>query len=564
MNQAAELERHLFNHRICSRIFANEADLWAVAGVDLSLGEHSFSWTNSRFPDSAEICQNLPPHVKKLILVGMGGATLSATAYASVNREGFNRSFHVLNSTSPDSLASYLGAPHQSDTHYVIASKSGETLETLVIARSLMTHVNCSESFTVITDPGSSTLSDWANQHDIRIYSSDPYVPGRYSALTNLALIPAAMLGIDVEGLQTVRNDFATAMAGENSATKRARQLAAALAFVCKSDIGELHIDASQDLLPVAQWVEQIVAESLSKFGLGVLPVVNGVDPERNCGGTIKFQFRVAQHPTGSEFEESSVANAAELANLFLLWQSAVTMAAYLMEIDPYDQPEVDLAKQVSLFPTDEHLSQVERDSMWPYRHAVNVCEDNFEQSAAVYLDHLATTLSKHDYIAILAFVNPTRENEAELAALASLLESLFQQLQVRVVYSFGPQYLHSTGQFHKATAKAHLASLSKLAPDGVAVQEAGSGVERESQLKKNAYRTGHFLFVEAADSVEFDIAGQPYTFAQMIKRQARMDARHMLMSEQLSGTTPSLINCGVDVACCLRQFSAFLRRTEV
>ena len=563
MNQAAELERHLFDHRICSRIFANEADLWAVAGVDPSLGEHSFSWTNSRFPDSAEIRQNLPPHVKKLVLVGMGGATLSATAYASVDQEKFNRSLNVLNSTSPDSLASYLGAPHQSDTHYIIASKSGETLETLAIARSLMNHVNCSESFTVITDPGSSTLSDWANQHGIRIYSSDPYVPGRYSALTNLALIPAAMLGINVEELQTVRNDFVTAMAGENSTTERVRQLAATLALVCTSDIGELHIDASQDLLPVAQWVEQIVAESLSKFGLGVLPVVNGVDPERNCGRKIKFQFRVAQHLTGSEFEES-VANAAELANLFLLWQSAVTMAAYLMEIDPYDQPEVDLAKQVSLFPTDESLSQVEMDSMWPYRLAINVCEDDFEQSATVYLDHLATTLSEHDYVAVFAFVNSTRENEAELAALVSLLESLFQQLQVRVVHSFGPQYLHSTGQFHKSIAKAHLASLSKLTPDGVAAEEAGSGTERGRYLGKNVYRTGHFLFVEAADSVDFDVAGQPFTFAQTIKRQARMDARHMKMSEQLSGTTPSLINCGVDVAGCLRKFSAFLRRTEV
>ena len=563
MNQAAELERYLFDHRVCSRLFANEADLWAVAGVDPSLGEHSFSWTNSRFPDSAKIRQDLSPHVKKLVLVGMGGATLSATAYASVDREGFNRSLHVLNSTSPDSLASYLGAPHQSDTHYIIASKSGETLETLAIARSLMNHVNCSESFTVITDPGSSTLSDWANQHGIRIYSSDPYVPGRYSALTNLALIPAAMLGIDVEELQTVRNDFATAMAGENSITERARQLAAALALVCTSDIGELHIDASQDLLPVAQWIEQIVAESLSKFGLGVLPVVDGVDPERNYGGKIKFQFRVAQHLAGSEFEES-VANATELAYLFLLWQSAVTMAAYLLEIDPYDQPEVDLAKQVSLFPTDDQLSQVEMDSMWSYRHAVNVCEDCFERSAAAYLDHLATTLSKHDYIAILAFVNPTRENETELAGLASLLESLFRQHQVRVVYSFGPQYLHSTGQFHKATAKAHLASLSKLTPDSVTVQEAGSGIERERQLRKNVYRTGHFIFVEAADSVDFDVAGQPYMFAQMIKQQARMDARHMKMSEQLSGTTPSLINCGVDVAGCLRKFSAFLRRTEV
>ena len=135
---------------------------------------------------------------------------------------------------------------------------------------------------------------------------------------------------------------------------------------------------------------------------------------------------------------------------------------------------------------------------------------------------------------------------------------------QVRVVYSFGPQYLHSTGQFHKATAKAHLASLSKLTPDGVAVQEAGFGIERGRLLRKNVYRTGHFLFVEAADSVDFDVTGLPYTFAQMIKRQARMDARHMKMSEQLSETTPSLINCGVDVAGCLRKFSAFLRRTEV
>lgn len=561
MSQAAELERHLFDHRICSRIFANEVDLWSAVRVNPSLGKHSFNWTCSKFPDRAEINRNLPSNAKKLVLVGMGGATLSATAYASVDSEGLSRPLHALNSTSPESLAPYLGNPSHDDCHYVITSKSGETPETLAIADSLWSRVKNSKSFTVITDPGNSTLRDWATQHSITSYSSDPYVPGRFSALTNLALIPAAMLGIEIEELQSVRDGFVTAMAGENSMTKRVRQLAATLALVCTSDVGEMQIEAQWGQLPVARWIEQLVAESLSKYGLGVLPVVRGIDSAQDCVGKIRVRFQSAEHSLATEFEEP-VASAAESASLFLLWQTAVTMAAYLMGVDPYDQPEVDRAKQVSLFPTDGNASQGEMDSIWPYRHAIDVCADDFEKSAAVYFDHLAKTLSKNDYFAILAFVNPTWENETELAKLALLLESLFQHHQVRVVYSFGPQYLHSTGQYHKAIANAHLASLSTPASESAAPQESLSGIEPVRRLRKRTYQSGHFLFVEAAERVNFDVTGQSYTFSQMIKRQARSDAQHMMMTQRLSETTPSLINCDADVAESLQRFSAILKRT--
>lgn len=563
MSQAAQLERYLFDHRLCSRIFTGEAEPWNVASSSPGFSERSLKWTSSPFPDGVEILRDLPSDVINLVLVGMGGATLSASAFACTEREGVDRTLRVLDSTSPEFLAPHLSASYRPDIHYVVASKSGETPETLAIARSLLSRVNCTDSFTVITDPDNSSLRDWASRQGIRVYSSDPFVTGRFTALTNLALIPVAMLGIDIERLKKARDEFAAEMAGESGVAGAARQLAAALALACTSEAGETRISASQSLLPVARWIEQIVAESLSKSGHGVLPAVAGIDRDADCSTMTSVRFRVGARAPGTGLAiEERIANSAQLARLFLLWQSAVTMAAFLMEINPYDQPEVDSAKRVSLLPANSELPDRETRPIRPYRHQINPDADDCEQSAAAYLDHLDASLCEHDYIAILAFVNPAREVETELAGLASHFESLYRHRQVCAVYSFGPQYLHSTGQFFKATAKAHLASLPLSTPESIAAPDTYSVIESVRQPRKNAFRTGHFLYVEAAERADFDIAGEPYTFAQMIRQQARMDAQYM-MSVCLSETTPSLINCGADIAQSLQRLSAALRRTQ-
>ena len=530
MNQATKFAQRLQTRCIASRVFSNESALWSDVGITTVLGERCFDWAQAEFPSSADRPDPALQSGNTLVLVGMGGAVLSTAAYYSVGGEQLDCSLQVLDSTSPDMLATYLAAPPKLDCRYVIASKSGETLETLSIAESLLAHVGRPDLFYVVTDSQSSTLGTWAEHHGIRTLFSDPFVPGRFSALGKLALIPTAMLGIDINVLEDRRNEFAKAMVSESAEAEAVRRLSAQLAVAALRSIGELHIDAPQHLAPVARWLEQLTAESLGKSGLGVLPVVT----YRKCDERVdeKIQVRLRAGDTEYAVGDGDLINdAAALTEYFLRWQSAVSMAGYLMEIDPYSQPEVEQAKRfdvLSAQPGDGTASS--------FRHVVDLGAESCSESIDGLLNALQDTLAIDDYVAIYAYVNPTAENEAALASLARLLERVFLHFQLRVVYCFGPQYLHSTGQFHKSLLKA----------------------------ERLGGRRGHCLFVGADVEHNIAVAGHSFSFEWLIKCQAHADAAYIASTANHRHFTPSLLNCGTDVASSLLRFQTFAASFQI
>ena len=559
MIRVTQFERLLTDRRVCSRIFENSFDLWSEVGVDTVLGERCFDWTRFSFPETNDAL-HLPPNASTLVLVGMGGATLSATAYECVSRHSSGPSLHQLSSTAPESLAYILAAPPREDYHYVVASKSGETLETLVMAESLFGHENCAQKFTVITDPRQSTLREWAFSKGIRTLNSDPSVLGRFSGVCSLALIPTSMLGIDLATLKSTRNNFVSSVIVETGeVTKQVHRLAAELALASLTG-GELQIDVSRRLLPVARWIEQIVAESLGKAGLGVLPAVNCRDKELDRSGEIRVCVPATERQFGFEYREGGICSAS-LARIFLTWQTAVSMAAYLIGVDPYSQPELEQSKLKGLDCKNFGAVSLATDMRLPFQNVIEIDSEHCFQMAADFANDLKSSLRINDYIVLCAYVNPTTETEVELANFAQLLESLFSGYQVRVVFNFGPQYLHSTGQFHKAKVNA------RFTRDSVSEEKVNrfDWLRSQNQLtdvwySEKSLNTGHFLFITADDTCDFDIPGHPYSFGWLIKRQAQLDAKALSRSNQYEQATPSLVKCSTDVVDSLRRLGEVLR----
>ncbi len=527
LTQAEQFERLLIARRVGPRLIENDFGLWAEVNVATVLGEHCFDWLRTPLPPPAVLGRQIPSDIRTLVLVGMGGAVLSAIAYQCVARRSLKVAFRALNSTSPDALTCILGEPPQVGCHYVIASKSGETRETLYIAQALFEHIHQPRSFTVITDAGASSLRSWAVPRGISIFTSDRHVPGRFSSLGRLSLIPAAISGIDVALLRAVREEFIRSVSG--TATDPVHRLAAELASA-SMDGGELVIDTSSDLLPVAGWLEQLVAESLGKNGLGVLPVIRKPTDRFDPAGAVRVRVTHSQGGPGFGWQQA-VTDVRSLAVLFLTWQTAVSMAAYLLGIDPYSQPEVERAKRADLVPSNHGRDRMMGSADMPYRYVIEIHSAGWAERTATWIHHLSESLRQNDYIALLGYLNPSPEIEAELTNLAAVLETGLSERRVRTVHSFGPQYLHSVGQFYKTTAR-----------DG-------------------ALRTGHFLFIDADAENDFNIPALEYSFGWLIRRQAHLDAQYHATLAQSSSSTLSLVRCGTDVAASLRQLASVIQR---
>ncbi len=428
------------------------------------------------------------------------------------------------------------------------------------MAESLFEHENSAQKFTVITDPGQSTLREWAFSKGIRTLNSDPGVLGRFSGVCSLTLIPTAMLGIDLATLKSTRNYFVNSVIVDTGeVAKQVHRLAAELALASLTG-GELQIDAPRRLLPVARWIEQIVAESLGKAGLGVLPTVNCRDGELDRSGEIRVCVPATEREFGFEYRERGICSAS-LARIFLTWQTAVSMAAYLIGVDPYSQPELEKSKLNGLDCEICGAVSLATDTRLPFQNVIEIDSEHCFQMVADFVVDLKSSLRFNDYIVLFAYVNPTDETEGELANLAQLLESLFSGYRVRVVFNFGPQYLHSTGQFHKAKVNA------RFLRDSVTEEKVNrlDWLRSENQLTdsssgEKSQKTGHFLFITADDTCDFDIPGHPYTFGWLIKRQAQLDAKALSHPDQFERATPSLVKCSTDVVDSLQQLGSVFR----
>jgi transaldolase / glucose-6-phosphate isomerase len=392
---------------LVERIWARDATLWTGSDESRWLG-----WLDEplrmdeRLPGLLAFAEEARAAFDTTVLLGMGGSSLAP----EVLRRTFEaEGFHVLDTTHPAAVRRLADALDPERTLFLVASKSGTTLETrchldffwkLPGARG--------EAFVAITDPGSE-LEAVARERGFRaVFPGEPTIGGRYSALSVFGLVPAALMGIDVRDLleRTTVLVEASRVLEENLGL----ELGLALGQGWRDGRDKVVVRPSPDGFGL--WAEQLLAESTGKEGKGLVPVTGEVPegPDRQTASALLGE----PYDLGIEFYR---------------WEFAVAVAGAIMGVDPFDQPNVQEAKDRTL----EVLSG----------HDGGLTPDTSTGDMAS-VEALLADAAPPEYVAVQAFIDPAREGELE-----PLLERA-RETGCVVTVGLGPRYLHSTGQLHK------------------------------------------------------------------------------------------------------------------
>ena len=432
---------------IVERIWERDPDVWTGADEARWLGWLDEPWRMQEDVDLLlQFADSVVDRVDAVVLLGMGGSSLAPEVLRRTFRQ---ETFHVLDTTHPQAIRDLERLIDVDRTLFVSASKSGTTLET----RSHTAYFRERGGlWAAITDPGSE-LEAYAREHEFdAIFSGEPTIGGRYSALSPFGMVPAALMGIDVARLLVRAQEMADAcrLADGNPG------LELGLSLGGQWRDGRDKVAISPNPGGFGLWVEQLLAESTGKQGKGLVPAPE--DP--STGADVQHQ----EVRFGGEYE---------LGQEFFRWEFATAVAGSILEINPFDQPDVQAGKDK----TREILASGVEPDVAPKSSP----EELFAQAR------------EGDYVCIQAFVNPTAENEETVLALAERARTATGCV---VTHGFGPRFQHSTGQLHKGGPP-----------------------------------TGLFLQVVDDTGDELPIPGQPFGFGKLIRAQAAGD--YALLAER-------------------------------
>jgi len=452
-------------------------------------------------------------------LLGMGGSSLAPETLARVLRSpaGAPRLI-VLDTTHPDALRRLVEPLDVRRTLFIVSTKSGTTSETLSIFRYVF-RLACDAvgdaaaggRFVAITDPGSS-LVELAQHHNFRhIFLNDPTIGGRYAALSLVGLVPAALLGLDLDELLASARCMAE-RCGPSVPLERnpAALLAALLAAHVADGRNKATVVLPEAMTSFGDWLEQLIAESTGKCGVGVVPIVGEPLGTPDVYGADRVFIRLgsdAETPPPTVHVEFSGPEG--LGGQFFLWEFATALLGHLLGVNPFDQPDVESSKSV----TRQMLSLYRDRGERPSTPCVPLTPDA--------LRLFVSQAVPGDYVAILAYLDP-RPEIAE--SLATLRRALRDATNCATTLGYGPRFLHSTGQLHKGDS-------------------------------------GRNLFIELVDEPGHDLqipddAGRPVSFGLLLRAQAFGDAQALAAR----GRRVLVSNLGHDAPAVLRDAAAAVR----
>ena len=483
----------LVHDRVASRIAAKDATLWGAEAEPEAANR--LGWVDLALR-SRELLPELDGLVTgaradgldRVVLCGMGGSSLAPEVIAS----GAGCPLVVLDSTDPAMVGPAVSADLER-TIVVVSSKSGSTVETdsqrrAFVAAFEAAGIDAASRIVVVTDPGS-PFEELARAEGYRaVVLADPQVGGRYSAFTAFGLVPCALAGVDV----TVLLDEAAAVLADlavDEPTNPALVLGAALARTDPLRDKIAIDDRDGGLAGFGDWAEQLIAESTGKNGTGVLPVVVEPDaPELSWPASDILTVRVAADPTQPPPPPPThVHVAGPLGAQMILWETATAVAGRLLGINPFDQPDVEEAKNAARSLLDDQPTPAPADLVDGdiEIRAVGFAVDGVEDLAGA-VEALLSQLTATGYVAVMAFLDRLGDD----VALEAVRSTIALRTERPTTFGWGPRFLHSTGQFHKGGP-----------PLGV------------------------FLQITADAGEDVEVPDRPYTFGRLIAAQAAGDA---------------------------------------
>lgn len=444
-----------------------------------------------------------------VVLLGMGGSSLAALVMERIigGRSDMPR-LHVLDTTAPSAVMRLLETLERSTTYFLVSSKSGSTVEPLslyAIFRSWMNekleHPESGKHFIAITDPGS-PLEALRKKEVMRLtIAAPPNVGGRFSALSVFGLAPAAMIGIDLRELMGRARAMEIACARPAEENPGAK-LAAWIADAHAAGRDKLTLVSTPQYAPFGLWVEQLVAESTGKNGIGVVPIIESVSgvpvgygDDRAVvvlcaeGDTDMSAVATALEKQGHPVIELRITDPLSIGAEFVRWEYAVALLGHLLNINPFDEPNVSEAKEAtskvlagSIAPP---RSVTDLDGVWP-SYAGALAGANAPTDLETVFAPIVASVRPGDYLTVLGYLPDSDEH---LGSLRHALSRISATTTIATSLALGPRYLHSTGQLHKG------------GPD-----------------------TGAFIVITARDRHDISIPGSTFSLGALYRAQAEGD----------------------------------------
>jgi transaldolase / glucose-6-phosphate isomerase len=429
---------------LVGRIWERDPTVWTGADEARWLGWLDEPYRMAeRVDDVASFAAGLADEFGTVVLLGMGGSSLAPEVLRRTFRVD---GFHVLDTTHPNAIRALEEAIDLRRTLFVSASKSGGTLETRSHTDYFWERAGKKgASFVAITDPGSDLERQAQERAFRRVFPGEPTIGGRYSALSPFGMVPAALMGIDVARL--LGNGARMADACRNDDGNPGYELGRQFGTGWQEGRDKICITETEGGFGL--WAEQLIAESTGKQGKGLVPAPG-------------------ESPDGPDRQEATpqIADPYAVGGEFFRWEFAVAVAGAFLEINPFDQPDVQAAKDK----TNEVLATGKDPSLDPHGS----------------IDELLALANEGDYFCVQAFVQPNDENDRRIG---ELVRRLRHRSGLVVTHGYGPRYLHSTGQLHKGGPN-----------------------------------TGLFLQVVDDPGDEIPIPGRPFGFRRLIRAQAAGD----------------------------------------
>jgi len=407
------------------------------------------------------------------LLLGMGGSSLAPQVFRNVFgvKDGF-LDLNVLDSTDPAAVLAAAAGHDPHKTLYIVSTKSGGTVETFSFfkyfynqATNVLGKDDAGKHFVAITDPGSS-LVDVAKTCNFRdVFLNDPNIGGRYSALSFFGLVPAALLGVDLEKLL----DGALKMVCKGkpchfavAGNRLGAQSGSAIGVLAQQGRDKMTLAGSERMNLIGPWVEQLIAESLGKEGKGVLPVSGErLGPPGVYG---EDRFFVCLHLKGEPPNEAPIkalkAAGHPLAHVYLSdindlgaelfrWEMATAVAGHFLKINPFDQPNVEAAKALAHKMVKAYHDEGALPALTPSfsENGITVYADVKGRDLTTTASHFFGQANAGDYVSLQAYVPPT---DSVMEALQAWRMALRDRCKLATTLGVGPRFLHSTGQLHK------------------------------------------------------------------------------------------------------------------
>jgi len=467
--------RSIYQDDIIARIWAKDYTVWKHTPDEIVnrlgwLDAPADTLKNIQYIRS-EIVPIINSGINEVVLLGMGGSSLAAEVFNDVFGSTADcPTLRILDTTDPAMISTVSASLNPNKTLFIVSSKSGTTLEinslfqyfyNLVLKKS---GSRARGLFLFITDEGSPLTKLAAEVSELPVFLNNPNIGGRYSALSLPGIVPAAIIGINVQRLlqnvvSAAQNEKTHKISGNLDDT--GATLGATLGTLAQMGRDKLTLIMPQQFASFGSWLEQLIAESTGKEGKGILPITGEKLSEPGAYGNDRIFVIFSNGADDNSPKIASLAAAGhpviaiesndiyELGAQMFIWEIATAVAAHILKINPFDQPDVEAAKKHAHRMIAQYKEKKELTLSKPTL-TTDQCDVYGTSNGGTIAEILKAFLGQaraFDYVCLQVYLSPSPEVDESLR---KLREIIFVKYKLAVTIGYGPRYLHSTGQLHK------------------------------------------------------------------------------------------------------------------